>query len=342
MIKNILTKQNGNFHWTDKNVLITGVQGFLGSWLAKSLVDKKAKVIGLTREIVPNSNFYLMNLDKSIILAKGSVSDYPTIERVMNEYEIEVVFHIAAQPIVGIANRSPLSTFESNIKGTWTVLEAARNSKMVKSIVTASSDKAYGSQENLPYKENARLHGLHPYDVTKSCSDLIAQTYHNTYGLSVGITRCGNFYGGGDSNFSRIIPDTIRSLYNNERPIIRSDGKFIRDYIYVKDVVNAYLLLAEKLKDPKIRGHGFNFSNEQPINVIDLVKKITKIYGKTKLKPKILNIVKSEIINQYLSSEKARKLLDWKPTYTLDDGLKETIDWYNNFFKSGLNEIKEH
>ena len=334
-------KQTKETNWADKNVLITGVQGFLGSWLCKNLVDRKAKVVGLTRDLVSNSNFYIMDLDKKTTLVKGDVADYHTVERIMNEYDIEVVFHIAAQPIVGIANRSPLSTFESNIKGTWTVLEAVRNSKTVQAIVTASSDKAYGTQKELPYKENARLHGLHPYDVTKSCSDLLAQTYHNTYGLPVGITRCGNFYGGGDLNFSRIIPDTIRSLFHNKRPVIRSNGKYIRDYIYVKDVANAYLILAEKLKNQKIRGHAFNFSNETPINVIDLVSKIIKLYGKPNLKPKVLNIVKSEILNQYLSSEKARNMLGWNPIYSLDDGLKETIQWYNHFLRGNFDELKK-
>lgn len=322
---------NNNF-WQDKNVFITGCTGLLGSWLTMELVKKGANVTGLIRDLVPKSNLNWLGFRNEINVVRGNVEDMYILERALNEYEIGIVFHLAAQTIVRIANRNPLSTFETNIKGTWNLLEACRRVPCVKSIVIASSDKAYGDQEVLPYTESAPLQGRHPYDVSKSCADLIAKAYHETYNLPVCITRSGNIYGGGDLNFNRIVPGTIRSVIRNERPIIRSDGTFIRDYFYVRDCVEAYLLLAEKMEDQKIHGEAFNFSNEKQMTVLEITKKILTLMNRVDLEPQILNQVKSEIKYQYLSAEKARQMLGWKSRYTLEEGLKETIQWYQSYF----------
>lgn len=320
-------------YWRNKNIFITGCTGLLGSWLTKSLTEKGGNVVGLVRDLVPKSNLHWSGFDERLTVVRGCLEDYGVIERTFNEYEIDTCFHLGAQTIVEIANRSPLSTFESNIKGTWNVLEAARNSPLLERLVVASSDKAYGSHKELPYKEDACLRGLHPYDVSKTCTDLLAQTYFNTYGLPVGITRCGNFYGGGDLNFNRIVPGTIRSILLNERPIIRSDGTLIRDYIYVLEAVEAYTTLAENLDRRDIKGEAFNFGTETPISVIDLVNKILSVCGRKDLKPKILGGGEKEIKHQYLSCEKARRLLNWRPKYTLEQGLKETFRWYKAYLK---------
>lgn len=316
--------------WKDRNVFVTGCTGLLGSHLAVFLVERGANVIGLVRDTVPKSLLVRSGTLERITAVRGSVEDYLILERILTEYEIDTVFHLAAQTIVGIANRNPLSTFESNIKGTWCLLEACRRAPTVTRIVVASSDKAYGEQEHLPYEESAPLQGSHPYDVSKSCADLIAQTYHRTFGLPVCVTRCGNFYGPGDLNFNRIVPGTIRSILNNEAPVIRSDGSYIRDYFYVKDGALAYMHLAEKMDDSRIHGEAFNFSNELQISVLDLTNRILALMNRTDLRPKILNEVRNEIKHQYLSARKAREMLGWKPSYTLEEGLRETIEWYRN------------
>jgi len=317
--------------WSNRNVFITGCTGFLGSYLAKELVDQGANVTGLVRDIVPQSNLYTGEEYKKINMVFGTIEDEPLLERILGEYEIDTVFHIAAQAIVGVANRNPLATFETNIRGTYNLLEAARRSPLVKRIVVASSDKAYGEQTQLPYHEDMPLKGSHPYDVSKSCTDLLAQAYHKTYGLPVCITRCGNLYGGGDLNFNRIIPHTIMSVLRGERPVIRSDGKFIRDYFYVEDAVKAYLLLAEKMTELKLEGQAFNFSNEIQLTVLELVNKILALM-KSDLTPVILNQGSNEIVHQYLSAKKAREVLGWEPSFTLEEGLIRTIDWYRKFF----------
>ena len=319
--------------WQGKNVFITGCTGFLGAWLTEALVDRGANVVGLIRDNVHRANFLKLGLDKQITSVRGEVEDYFLIERTINEYEIDFVFHLAAQTIVTIANRNPLATFETNIKGTWNVLEACRRSPTIQRIIVASSDKAYGEHKELPYKEEAALKGPHPYDVSKSCADLLAIAYYNTYKLPVCITRCGNFYGGGDLNFNRIVPGTIRSVIFNERPIIRSDGTLIRDYIYIQDAVEAYILLAEKMAGKSIHGEAFNFSNEIQLSVLDITRKILEVMGRKDLEPKVLNEAKGEIKHQYLSAAKARKVLGWKPHFTLEEGLKQTISWYKEFFK---------
>jgi len=319
--------------WKDRNVFITGCTGLLGSHLTKMLVEKKANVVGLVRDLVPRSNLVQTGVFDKINIVRGCIEDFYTVERALNEYEIDTAFHLAAQTIVGIANRNPLSTFESNIKGTWCLLEACRRVPTVSRIVAASSDKAYGDQEKLPYDEKAPLMGSHPYDVTKSCADLIASMYYRTYKLPVCVTRCGNFYGPGDLNFNRIVPGTIRSALNGEPPKIRSDGSNIRDYFYVKDGALAYMHLAEKMDDSKIHGEPFNFSNELQITVLELTNKILKLMRREDLKPVVLNEAKNEIKHQFLSAKKAKKVLDWEAKYDLAGSLKETIEWYTELLK---------
>lgn len=298
----------------------------------KELIEQGANVTGLVRDHVPQSNLYQGEHVKKMNIVQGALEDLPVIERALGEYEIDTVFHLAAQAIVGVANRNPVSTFEANILGTWNVLEACRKHPLIKRVIVASSDKAYGDQENLPYDEDMPLQGKHPYDVSKSCADLISHTYFHTYGLPVCITRCGNLYGGGDLNFNRIIPQTIQLVLNGEAPEIRSDGTFVRDYFYIEDAVQAYLLLAEKIEELNLAGEAFNFSNEIQLTVLELVEKILKKMN-SNLKPKVLNQGSNEIKHQYLSAEKARKLLNWTPAYTIDEGLEKTIGWYTEFFK---------
>ena len=317
--------------WEHRNVLITGATGLLGGWLAKELVRKGANVIALVRDGVPASPFFSEGIEKRVTCVKGSLEDYFLVERALNEYEVETCFHLGAQTIVGTANRSPISTFESNIRGTWNVLEAARNSKLLKALVVASSDKAYGKGK-LPYTEDSPLEAKHPYDVSKACGDMLARSYFETYGLPVGITRCGNLFGGVDLNFNRIVPGTIRSLILGERPVIRSDGKMVRDYIYVEDIVNANLLLARTLMGGRERGEAFNFSWEAPLSVIEIVGEISKVM-KSGLKPQILCNACNEIPEQYLSSEKARKRLGWVKEWGMESGLEKTVEYYKRMMK---------
>ncbi len=298
----------------------------------KELNDQGANVTGLVRDTVPKSNLYQGEQVKQMNIVEGALEDLDVIERALGEYEIDTVFHLAAQAIVGVANRNPISTFEANILGTWNILEACRRHPLIKRVIVASSDKAYGDQPTLPYDENMPLQGKHPYDVSKSCADLLSHTYFNTYGLPVCITRCGNLYGGGDLNFNRIIPQTIQLVLNGEAPEIRSDGTFIRDYFYIEDAVEAYLLLAEKMEELNLAGEAFNFSNEIQLTVLELVEKILKAMD-SDLKPKVLNQGSHEIKHQYLSAEKARKLLNWTPAHTIDEGLEKTIEWYKAFFQ---------
>jgi len=323
---------NPNF-WLDRRVFVTGATGLLGSWLTAKLVALGADVVVLIRDWVPESELFQNNSLSGSTVIRGELTDQELLERILNEYEIETVFHAAAQTIVGTANRSPISTFESNIRGTWCLLEAVRRSELIKQVIVASSDKAYGSHDELPYREDAPLQGKHPYDVSKSCADLISQSYAHTFDLPVCITRCGNLFGGGDLNWNRLIPGTIRSAIRGESPIIRSDGTFIRDYFYVEDAALAYMMLAEKMADNSdICGQAFNFSNETQMNVLDLTLQILNLMGHDDLTPKILSQASNEIQHQYLSAEKARNILGWKPEFTLDDGLQRTIGWYQSLF----------
>ncbi len=318
-------------YWRDRRVLITGCTGILGSRLVQDLYERGADVIGIIRDDVPRSNLVLSCYDKKITGVRGSITDYALVERTITEYEIEVIFHLAAQTIVGTANASPLSTFDSNIRGTYTVLEAARNSRFVRKIIVASSDKAYGEKEDLPYREDDPLHGLFPYDASKACTDILARSYFHSFGMPVAVVRCGNFYGAGDLNWNRIVPGTIRSLYYGESPIIRSDGTLIRDYFYVVDASLAYIMLAEAMDDESIHGEAFNFSNEESLAVLELVEKISHLMGKEDIRPTVLGSAGSEIRAQTLSAAKAREVLGWVPGYSLDDGLRETIEWYTTF-----------
>lgn len=318
--------------WNNRNVLLTGATGFLGAWLTRQLLERRANVVTIVRDMVPQSPFFLDGLDQRVITLRGSVEDQAVVERGLHEYEIDTVFHLAAQAIVGVANRDPVRTFESNIQGTWCMLEACRRHGDVSRIVIASSDKAYGDHDQLPYNEDYPLQGRHPYDVSKSCADLIATAYYHTYGLPVSITRCGNLFGPGDLNFSRIVPGTIQLVLEGERPIIRSDGSPIRDYVHVRDIATAYLTLAEKMDDADICGRAFNFGTGEPKTVLDLTKTILRAAGREDLEPVILNEVKGEIRHQYLSNDRAVEELGWKPGAPVEQRLEETIAWYQDYF----------
>jgi len=318
--------------WQDRPTFVTGGTGLLGGWLIHRLLELGADIVCLVRDWVPQSELVHARLVEQVKVVRGDICDQVLLERILGEYETDTVFHLAAQTIVGIANRNPISTFETNIRGTSLLLEACRRSPRVHQIVIASSDKAYGEQEQLPYNEDTPLEGRYAYDVSKSCADLLAQSYAATYHLPVAITRCGNFYGGGDLNWNRVVPGTIRSVLRGQRPVIRSDGQFIRDYFYIEDGAAAYTLLAEQLAvNETLCGKTFNFSNETPVTVIELVERILQLMD-SDLKPIIRNEASNEIRKQYLNAEKARQLLNWMPLFTLDKGLERTIGWYKEFF----------
>jgi CDP-glucose 4,6-dehydratase len=314
--------------WRDRPVLVTGATGLVGAWTVRRLVEAGADVVTLVRDEVPASELYRSGLHRHVRSVRGDVCDQALLERALGEYEVTTVLHLAAQTIVGVANRNPVGTFESNVRGTWSLLEACRRSPRVAHVVVASSDKAYGAAEVLPYDEDTPLRGRHPYDVSKSCADLIAQSYAHTYGLPVVVTRCGNFYGGGDLNWNRIVPGTVRALLRGEAPVIRSDGSFVRDYFYVEDGAAAYLMLAEQLAArPELAGHAFNFSNEIQVTVLELVRRIAERMG-VDVAPRVLGEASNEITHQWLSARKAREMLGWAPLFTLDEGLDRTIAWY--------------
>jgi len=314
--------------WQGRRALITGASGLLGSWLAGELVSRGARVTCLVRDWVPDSRLLSSALLEQVSIVRGELENLEICVRALNEYEIDSVFHLGAQTIVGTAARSPLSTFESNVRGTWILLEACRLSPLVERVVIASSDKAYGTQDKLPYTEDAALQGRFPYDVSKSCADLISFSYFHSYGVPLAVTRCGNLYGAGDLNFNRLIPGTIASALRGERPLIRSDGKFIREYFYVCDAVEAYLALAERLPEPGITGEAFNFGTEIPLSVLEVVKEVLECVGRNDLEPIILNEATREIPAQTLDCQKARRLLGWKHRWSLRAGLAETLPWY--------------
>jgi len=319
--------------WLDRRVLVTGSTGFLGGWVVPALLARGADVITIVRDWMPESQLIASGRVTGVTVVRGDVCDQALVERVLGEYEIVTVLHLAAQAIVAIANRNAVSTFETNIAGTWRLLEACRRSPTVRQIVLASSDKAYGASDTLPYVETMPLDAEHPYDVSKACADLIARTYARTWGVPVATTRCGNFFGGGDRNWNRVVPGTIRSVLRGERPVIRSDGSQVRDYIYVEDAVSAYLQLAEQLAaDPTLAGEAFNFSTETPLAVRALVDRILELMG-SKLVPVVLNEARNEILSQHLDASKARKLLGWRPLYGLDEGLRRTSSWYREHLK---------
>ena len=331
-LEGVAVSDAGNSFWTGRKVLITGATGIVGSWVVKELVDRAAEVIALVLDVNPQSELYRSGVVNQVSVVNGCLEDFAALERAVVANGVDTVFHLGAQAIVEVGRMAPLATLETNVRGTWNVLEVCRQQReLVQRVVIASSDKAYGEHDVLPYSEDMPLQGKYPYEVSKSCADLIAQSYHTTYQLPIAIARCGNIYGGGDLNWSRIVPGTIRSLHRGERPVLRSDGKYIRDYIYVKDVALGYLALAENLHLPSVQGESFNFSPESRTTVLEIVWEIRRLMGREDLEPVILNTAVGEIHNQYLSAAKALRLLRWQAAYTLEQGLRETIQWYREF-----------
>jgi len=323
--------------WNQRPVFVTGATGFVGAHVTRSLVEQGARVVCLQRDVAPVNPLDLFDLRRQVTVVNGAVEDFALMERVLNEYEIEAVFHLAAQALVGAANRSPLATFESNIRGTYSLLEACRLSKTVARIVVASSDKAYGTHERLPYTEDYPLRGLFPYDASKVCTDVLARSYAHSYSLPVAVTRFANIYGPGDLNLSRIIPGTIVSVLRDEAPIIRSDGTPVREFVYADDVARGYLMLAEKA--PELRGEAFNFGACEPVQMLDLAQRIIRLAGKAgELEPRVMLQTKiaGEIDAQYLSAEKAEARLGWRAEVNLNEGLQRSIDWY----REHLNEVR--
>lgn len=325
-------------YWKDRPVLVTGAGGFVASWLCRALLDEGAVVVGIVRDSAGERLLKLHDIHHRIELVRGSITDFGLVERVFTEYEINTVFHLAAQALVVAANRSPISTFESNIRGTWNVLEAARNCDTLSSAVVASSDKAYGPQGQLPYRESHPLNGHFPYDASKVCADVLSRTYAETYGLPVVVTRFANIYGGGDLNWSRIIPGTIRWALHGEDPIIRSDGTMERDYVHVSDAVRGYLAAAQMSREPGVGGRAFNFGSGSPISVLELVERIIELIPAT-VAPRILGEATGEIDRQFLDSSKARDALGWEPQVSLEQGIQETIHWYADFFEHSEAEV---
>jgi CDP-glucose 4,6-dehydratase len=323
-------------YWAEKRVLVTGATGMVGSWLAKRLLSRGAVVVTLVRDADPQSELYRSGDVRRTTVVNGTLEDFWAIERAINEHDVDTVFHLGAQTLVNTAHRFPLPTFEANIRGTYHVLEACRlHVGLVRRLVVASSDKAYGDQPTLPYTEESPLQGAHPYDVSKSCADLLARSYFLSFGLPAAVARCGNVYGGGDLNWSRIVPGTIRSLLQGERPVVRSDGTFVRDYIYVEDVVEGYLAIAEAIETRGVAGHAFNLSAESTVTVGEIVVVLQKLTGRTDLAPVVLNRAQGEIRRQALSCEKARRILGWRHRYSLEDGLRPTLQWYARLLESG-------
>lgn len=321
--------------WRDRRVLVTGANGFLGSWLTRRLVDEGARVVALIRDHVPGANYYRMDLDRQVDEVAGDLCDFETVLRAAAEYEVEYAFHLAAQAIVNVANRSPLSTFNANVRGTWNLLEALRQAGTLKGVVMASSDKAYGPQAELPYKEDASFNAIYPYDVSKACAELIGRSYFHTYGLPVAVTRLANLYGGGDVNFSRIVPDTVRSVLQGKNPVIRTDGTPERDFLYVEDAADFYLTLARRLPGDGISGQAFNGGHNMPVQILALVKQIIALSGVEGVAPDIQgqDTGHAEIDRQWLDATKAERVLGWVPSVPLEEGLKRTIAWYREYFE---------
>lgn len=317
--------------WQDRPTFVTGSTGVLGGWLVRRLRDAGARVVGLVWDPMFQAALMPAGMYEGMTVVQGDVRDRTLLEQTLHDHEIDTVFHLAAQTVMSVAHRSPVETFETNVQGTWALLEACRKNPTVKQVVLASSDLVYGSGAAVPYTEEMPLLGRHPYDASKACADLIAQAYAATYELPVALTRCGNFYGGGDLNWNRIVPGTIRSVMRGEAPVIRSSGHYVRDYFYVEDAAAAHTFLAERLaENPDLRGEAFNFSNETPVTVLEFVRRIVRLMG-ADLEPRVLDEATYDVSEQYLSAAKARQVLGWKPLFTLDDGLRRTIDWYREF-----------
>lgn len=333
----IMSQLPSKEYWSNKRVLVTGATGMVGSWLTRWLVDAGAYTVALISDTDPQSELIRSGYINRIAVMNGRLENYEDVERAINNQEVDSIFHLGAQPIVGAADRSPRHTFESNIQGTWNLLDAVRVlDGLVERVIVASSDKAYGTQPVLPYTEDMSLNGDHPYEVSKSCTDLISTTYARTYGTPVTIARCGNIYGGGDLNWNRIVPGTFRSLIRGEQPVLRSDGTFIRDYLHVDDIVSAYLLLGERTDQPELAGEGFNFSDESPLTVMEIYRAICDVAGAPDATPKILNAAAGEIKDQYLDSTKAHDVLGWNATVSLKEGLARSFDWYQSLL--GVNK----
>jgi len=327
-------QQSKSGFWHGRRALVTGATGIIGSCLVHELLRLECHVVALVQDLDPQSELCRSGDINRVSVVNGSLDDFSTLQRAIGGKEVDVVFHLGAQTIVGHAQKFPLLTFESNVRGTYNLMEACRlQGESAPRVVIASSDKAYGEASTLPYTEDMPLNGRNPYDASKACADIIAQSFQHTYGLHAAIIRCGNVFGGGDLNWSRIVPGTIRSLMRKEQPIIRSDGSYLRDYIYVGDVAQAYIRAVECLDDASVKGAAFNISNESPVSVLELVQAIQKIMGCEHLEPVILNSAHGEIKDQYLSATKAKELLGWKPIYDLDQGLTETVQWYQDFLR---------
>lgn len=319
--------------WRDRPVLVTGATGFLGSHLTGMLVRAGAEVAVLARDDVPPTSVSEA-WQGQVTTIRGDVRDQGLLERALGEHRAHSVFHLAAQTQVGVANRNPVSTFESNVRGTWALLEAARRSPVTEQVILASSDKAYGAQPSLPYSEEMPLLAVHPYDVSKACADLLAASYHRVFDVPVAVTRCGNFYGPGDTNWDRLVPGSVRSALRGERPVLRSDGTLVRDYLYVEDGALAYLTLAEGMAArPGVRGEAFNFSTEQRMTVLDFTRLICEAAGRPDLEPDIRATASHEIESQHLSAEKARRVLGWRPRWSVADALAETVAWYRGHLR---------
>jgi len=322
---------SGGGGWRDRPVLVTGATGFLGSHLTGMLRDRGADVVVLVRDDVPPTPV-TARWRGHVAEVAGDTRDQELLERVLGEYAVGTVFHLAAQTQVEVANRNPVSTFESNVRGTWALLEACRRSPRVAQVLVASSDKAYGSQPHLPYTEDMPLSAVHPYDVSKACADLLSASYNAVFELPVCVVRCGNFFGPGDLIWARLVPGTVRSLLRGERPVIRSDGTYTRDYVYVEDAALAYLRLAEAMaEDPVLTGEAFNFAAGAPLSVLDVVDILRRATRRMDLEPEILGSAKDEIPHQSLSSEKARRLLGWEPTFGVEEAFDRTVAWYRDF-----------
>jgi CDP-glucose 4,6-dehydratase len=315
--------------WSGRSVLVTGATGMIGSWLCRRLVDNEARLVALVRDADPASELVRSGTINRVTIVEGTLERYDDVERAVLDSEVDSIFHLGAQTIVGTALRAPLPTLAVNVMGTCHVLEVARrHPDLVQRTVIASSDKAYGAQARLPYTEDTPLQGRHPYEVSKSAADLIAQGYHSTYGVPVAIARCGNVYGGGDLNWSRIVPGSIRALLAKEPLIIRSDGTFLRDYVFVEDVVDAYLALGEALSAGTAAGGAFNFSAGAPLTVLQMYDAVVAAMGVERIEPVIANSARAEIHDQYLDSSRARAELGWEPRFGLEAGLRATVAWY--------------
>ena len=318
-----------------RNVFVTGASGLIGSHLVAELLSRSVNVVALVRNWNTQRTLIKESMVKNITVATGSLEDIACLERAIVDHAIDTVIHLGAQSLVGSAQRNPLAAFETNIRGTYNLLEACRrHEKQIRAVVVSSSDKAYGKGVELPYKEDHPLVGRNPYDVSKSCTDLLSSSYHHSFGLPVTIARCGNVFGGGDLNWSRIVPGTIRAYLHSESPVIRSDGTLIRDYFYVEDAVQAFLLLAESIENPEVPGNAFNFSAETKMSVLDIVMLLQTIMKVPEIEPEVLGSNKGEIIEQILDSQRAKTILGWKPKFAIDAALSHTVDWYREYFRN--------